>query len=37
VSTEFVQTAFNAVQRELGCEFVDWEGWYDPEKRRPRS
>jgi aminomethyltransferase len=25
-----VQTAFDAPQRELGCEFMDWEGWRWP-------
>ena len=30
MSTEFVHTAFNTVQRELGCEFMDWEGWLWP-------
>jgi aminomethyltransferase len=30
MSTEIVKTAFDAVQRELGCEFMDWEGWYWP-------
>src|SRR5207248_6076696 len=27
---EIVRTAFDRVQRELGCEFMDWEGWYWP-------
>jgi aminomethyltransferase len=32
LSTEagIVQTAFHRVQEELGCEFMDWEGWYWP-------
>src|SRR5712692_2884870 len=30
MSTEIVKTAFDSVQRELGCEFMDWEGWYWP-------
>jgi len=30
MSTEIVVTAFDAVQRELGCEFMDWEGWRWP-------
>jgi glycine cleavage system T protein (aminomethyltransferase) len=30
MSTEIVRTAFDRVQRELGCEFMDWEGWYWP-------
>jgi aminomethyltransferase len=25
-----VKTAFYAKQEELGCEFMDWEGWYWP-------
>src|SRR5690348_4385164 len=29
-TTEIVKTAFDRVQRELGCEFMDWEGWYWP-------
>jgi aminomethyltransferase len=29
-TTEIVRTAFDRVQRELGCEFMDWEGWYWP-------
>jgi glycine cleavage system T protein (aminomethyltransferase) len=28
--TEIVKTAFDRVQRDLGCEFMDWEGWYWP-------
>ena len=28
--TEIVRTAFDRVQRELGGELVDWEGWYWP-------
>ena len=28
--TEIIRTAFDRVQRELGCEFMDWEGWYWP-------
>jgi len=27
---QVVHTAFDAPQRELGCEFVDWEGWLWP-------
>ncbi len=27
---EIVRTAFDGVQRELGCEFMDWEGWCWP-------
>ena len=30
MSTDIVKTAFDRVQRELGCEFMDWEGWYWP-------
>lgn len=30
MSTEIVRTAFDAPQRELGCEFMDWEGWSWP-------
>lgn len=30
MSTEIVRTAFDRVQRQLGCEFMDWEGWYWP-------
>jgi aminomethyltransferase len=31
VSTEEItKTAFDAPQRELGADFVDWEGWYWP-------
>jgi aminomethyltransferase len=30
MSTEVVSTAFDAPQRELGCEFMDWEGWLWP-------
>jgi aminomethyltransferase len=28
--TEIVRTAFDRVQRDMGCEFMDWEGWYWP-------
>jgi aminomethyltransferase len=28
--TEPTKTAFDAPQRELGCEFMDWEGWLWP-------
>jgi aminomethyltransferase len=28
--TEIIRTAFDKVQRDLGCEFMDWEGWYWP-------
>jgi aminomethyltransferase len=27
---EIARTAFDGPQRELGCEFMDWEGWYWP-------
>ena len=30
MATEIVKTAFDRVQRELGCEFMDWEAWYWP-------
>jgi aminomethyltransferase len=30
VSADAVRTAFDAPQRELGCEFTDWEGWLWP-------
>ncbi len=30
MSTEIVRTTFDRVQRELGCEFMDWEGWSWP-------
>ena len=30
MSTETVNTAFGGVQRELGAEFMDWEGWQWP-------
>ena len=30
MSTEIVRTAFDGPQRELGCEFMDWEGWLWP-------
>jgi aminomethyltransferase len=30
MSTDVVSTAFDAPQRELGCEFMDWEGWLWP-------
>jgi aminomethyltransferase len=30
MSTEIIRTAFDAPQRELGCEFMDWEGWLWP-------
>lgn len=30
MSTETVNTAFGGVQRELGVEFMDWEGWQWP-------
>src|SRR5207253_8679453 len=29
-ATEIIKTAFDRPQRELGCEFMDWEGWYWP-------
>ena len=28
--TGIIRTAFDSVQREQGCEFMDWEGWYWP-------
>jgi aminomethyltransferase len=28
--SEVVHTAFDAPQRELGCEFMEWEGWLWP-------
>ena len=28
MSAEGIRTAFDAVQRELGCEFMEWEGWF---------
>ena len=28
MSAETIRTAFDRVQRELGGDFVDWEGWY---------
>lgn len=30
MSTQIVETAFARPQQELGCEFMDWEGWYWP-------
>ncbi len=30
MSTQIVRTAFDRVQRDLGCDFMDWEGWYWP-------
>src|SRR5437660_6056221 len=30
MSTEIIRTAFDSVQRGLGCEFMDWEGWQWP-------
>jgi aminomethyltransferase len=27
---EIIQTPFHRKQEELGCEFMDWEGWYWP-------
>src|SRR5207247_10699286 len=30
MSTEIIGTAFDSVQRGMGCEFMDWEGWYWP-------
>jgi len=30
VSSEITRTAFDASQRELGCEFMDWESWLWP-------
>jgi len=30
MSTDIIRTAFDRVQRELGGELMDWEGWYWP-------
>ena len=30
MSAETIRTAFDRVQRELGGDFVEWEGWYWP-------
>ena len=30
MSTEIIGTAFDSVQRGMGCEFMDWEGWQWP-------
>jgi aminomethyltransferase len=30
MSSEMIHTAFDGPQRELGCEFMDWEGWLWP-------
>jgi aminomethyltransferase len=30
MSTDAVRTAFDGPQRELGCEFMEWEGWLWP-------
>jgi aminomethyltransferase len=30
MSGDMIHTAFDAPQRELGCEFMDWEGWLWP-------
>jgi aminomethyltransferase len=30
MSTELIRTAFDGPQRELGCDFMDWEGWLWP-------
>lgn len=30
MSAQIVRTAFDRPQRELGCDFMDWEGWYWP-------
>jgi len=30
MSVDVIHTAFDAPQRELGCEFMDWEGWLWP-------
>jgi glycine cleavage system T protein (aminomethyltransferase) len=30
MSADMIHTAFDAPQRELGCEFMDWEGWLWP-------
>jgi hypothetical protein len=30
MSVDIIRTALDGVQRELGCEFTDWEGWYWP-------
>ena len=30
MSTQIVRTAFDRAQRDLGCDFTEWEGWYWP-------
>ena len=30
MSDDIIRTAFDRVQRELGGELMDWEGWYWP-------
>ena len=30
MSTQIIETAFARPQQELGCDFMDWEGWYWP-------
>jgi aminomethyltransferase len=30
MSTDMIHTAFDTPQRQLGCEFMDWEGWLWP-------
>jgi aminomethyltransferase len=30
MNADLIHTAFDAPQRELGCEFMDWEGWLWP-------
>jgi aminomethyltransferase len=30
IEAKIIQTAFHRIQEELGCEFMDWEGWYWP-------
>ena len=28
--TDIIRTAFDRSERDMGCEFMDWEGWYWP-------
>ena len=30
MSADIIHTAFDAAQRQLGGEFMDWEGWLWP-------
>jgi aminomethyltransferase len=30
MATQIISTAFDRPQRDLGCDFMDWEGWYWP-------